>query len=209
MKRHGSMDAKYMSTIKKKTKTKKKLTKTQMRVAVAKDVIAQLKSRKLIAQAGTYCDLGTSIFPEDKDRQVNEVLKDKTCTVCALGGIFVAQVNRFNDLKVCEVPNLRARFDNGSCGETTLYDDQIRDYIRKVFTPTQMSLIETAFEGRVMLDNKMKWDESYYEASPKFQRAEGMYFDGGKNIADKERMILIMQNIIDNNGTFVPAETAI
>jgi len=201
VKRHGNMDAKYMSTNKTK---KKKLTKAQMRVAVAKDVIAQLKSKKLIAKAGTYCDLHTAIMPEDRDRQVNEVLKNKTCSVCALGGIFVAQVNRFNDLKVCDVPNLRYRFDNGSYGENTLYDDQIRGYIRKVFTPIQMSLIETAFEGRVILDDALDGSESYYEGSSKFQQAEGMYFDGGRNISDKERMILIMQNIIDNEGTFIP-----
>jgi hypothetical protein len=40
-----------------KTKTKKKtLTKNQMRVAIAKDVLSQIKTRKIIPQVGVWME---------------------------------------------------------------------------------------------------------------------------------------------------------
>jgi len=81
---------------------KTKLSKNQMRVAIAKDVIKQLK-------AGVYIPAGTYFWADDlptgfgsgllsNENVQEEVLKLEACRVCAIGAAFVSGVRLFDGI---------------------------------------------------------------------------------------------------------------
>ncbi len=117
-----------------------KLSKAEKRVQLAKDVIKQIGAKKFIPTRGAYLensnsDLNSDIFSEkDYGKQVNELLKNKKCKVCALGSAFVAGVLRANDMV---------------CDTTYVAEGTMRDYLHKYFgfNISELFDIECAFEG--------------------------------------------------------------
>jgi hypothetical protein len=150
-------------------KPKKRLTaaeKAKRRVAIAKDVLAQLTARRFKAQSGMY------IVATGK----------KTCKVCALGALFVAGVEP--DVKKAE-----------QVAEESVY--LIRKSLRSLFTTPVLEDVEAWFEG----SDPMDWEERYGMWLPRDTRRSDFY---RKHPNDTKRMRLIMQNIVDNKGTFKP-----
>ena len=79
---------------------KTKLSKSQMRVAIAKDVIKQLKAGVYIP-AGTYfwvATEGTFSGLLSNENVQEEVLKLQDCKVCAIGAAFVSGVRLFDGI---------------------------------------------------------------------------------------------------------------
>lgn len=164
-----------------------KLSPAEKRVQIARDVLAQLRSKRLIATAGTWlsAEYGDDLFTrEDVDNNVElqEILKkQESCEGCALGGMFMCAVERHNKLKVGNMESPR----DGQASE----EDAIK-YLKKFFTVAQLDEIEAAFE-------------------------QGGGARSGSDVAvnfasdvddDEERMRLIMENIIVNKGRFVPEQ---
>lgn len=178
-------------------------------VAVAKDVLKQLKAKTLKAKHRMYVDikkLGNKKIPvnmeNDKlyDRRLSMQLKDvfkniKSCEVCAKGAIFVAAVSRYNKEKIYpdakDVSNKRlseiVRWDSCMNG----LDD--KDIIDDLFEKKDWDTIELYFEGEDV--NTIGFDKI------DIVRSE-IFFKSHKNA--KERMVAIMKNLIKNKGRFVP-----
>lgn len=155
-----------------------KMTKAEKRVAIAKDVIAQIEVRRLVPKNMTFLDIPEA--PESLENDANELrdvlLTVPTCEVCAKGALFVCAVERMDKLTV---------------GQYTIGAD--RDYMLKLFTPKQWDLIESAFEG---------WSSIFVDGmivnTPKVEKFSDQYPDPA------DRMVAIMKNIIKNHGTFKP-----
>lgn len=111
----------------------KKMTKAERRVAIAKDVIAQLKTKRFKATRGTVLGgISDKIIEGDYlTAQLCDVLpKFKKCHVCARGAIFISAVERFNNYT----------------GED--FDaDWVDGASLRYFTKSQLDMIECAFEG--------------------------------------------------------------
>lgn len=172
--------------------TKKKLSKAQMRVAIAKDVIAALNTKHYAARSGSYIS-GTVALPKKKKPTVDirPLLKKalKQCHVCAKGALFVSAVERYNNVS-CSLYagqtsiSLFGRFND---------EELISDHLIEYFTRRQIDLIETAFEGDNVTGN--------YEFGPDLFPAIHYV----EEFPDAEaRMIAIMKNIVKNKGTFKP-----
>lgn len=177
-----------------------KLSAPRKRVAIARDVLTQLKSGRLNATSGvwladTHSDSLVYDAQDVKNKELQSILKDmKQCNGCALGGMFMCAVERANKIKVKNLDEFEEDYvgDYGmQCAGSDRVDIQGEDtmkYLSKWFDRGQLELIETAFE-----------------------RGEGGY-EGGPDAAafcndveePAERMKLIMQNIIVNRGTFDP-----
>lgn len=176
-----------------KTKPFSKLSKAQKRVRIAKDVLAQLASGKFVPTPGTYVDVSDVDISEDGgqakvyagDHQLQELYEDaKSCSVCAIGSIFVSAVQIADNLTSIEA---ESDFD-GSHPEI----GKMFDYIGKFFTTEQLDLIESAFEA--------DWDLEPGIISHELCLMVRKLYKG----KDPEtRMKLIMQNIIHNDGEFV------
>ena len=177
---------KLQQEIQRKNKVFAKLSPADKRVAIATDVILQLRAGKFNAQQGVYASLGRELTNTELKKDASEVFTNKSCTVCGIGGLFVSAVCNADNLPVSQVELFNIR-------EASVSGEAAYDYLVQFFDEDQLKLIETAFEQR----DDFGADD--YEA---------LLF--GEDVEDDEdRLRLIMENIIVNNGTFVPSQTPV
>lgn len=175
------------------------MTKAEKRVQIAKDVITQLQAKKIKATPGTYVrttlknvqvkkdDYGCSMLHFDKGTQAQDVFKGLTCDACALGSMFLCAVDTHDKLKMKNLnPECDIDYDKASA-EIRLDNQDMYDYLSKFFNREQLYQIECAFEG------------SNFESSARLYKNE-------RN--SRKRLRLIMENIVNNEGTFVPEVVA-
>jgi len=171
----------------------------EMRIAIAKDVLKQLNAKKIIAASGTWitdskmpdldeyvCDLQNK--GERKFDVKNYVNKVNQCEVCALGSLFVSAVNLYNNVYISTDKN-----SNPQDQVWNIFTNLSSSPLKRYFSVAQLKYIEAAYEG--LAGEHIPADER----SEKY--AEAFYLAHSNN---NERLRGIMQNIIDNNGTFKP-----
>jgi hypothetical protein len=204
-------------TSKKSTVAKKKpsagSTKAQMRVTIAKDVLAQIAARRYRPQIGSWVDDyklgGLDGYVDSKfykaheteaqskksgknncDIKVNakEYLnKVTTCSVCALGAIFMSQVNTCGDVV----------FSEDSASPFDVFEDLHTSPLKKYFSVNQLMLIEGCFEGS---SGAHECDITDGDARLLTEAYVFTYK------TPTPRMVAIMTNIIRNKGNFVPSQ---
>lgn len=175
----------------------RKMMPTQQRVTIARDVLRLLEAEEIIAKSSTYMDLGRRI--EDKDIWANSgywtgtkaegvelhqlIESAPTCQVCGIGACFVAAVRRADKCKSS---------DMSGPGD----DDFMREYLGQWFDEGQIELIETAFE----------MDSSFYN-QPRDRKNDVAFYaqEFGKGFKkDGDRLAAIFENVVKNDGKFVP-----
>lgn len=187
-------------TIKKSNAKFAKATPAQKRVLIAKDVIAAIKAKTINPAEGVWCARsdGKSLYNETQGgEQLSKLIgKNVQCDVCALGALFVCTVRRFNNLEAGIVSNYQV---------SDIYE--IDSYLYDFFSREQIRLIEIAFEGGrgamiadSPLDNKVAAIFSSRGLTTAREVEEYTELD-----AD-EKLLIIMKNIIKNNGKFVPRD---
>lgn len=174
------------------------MTKSQKRVAVAKDVIASLKSGQIKAIQGTWVEplRRENFVPENKvgDVEFCDILNKTKCKCCGLGALFVEAVKRFNKFK--------------SVADVDHYD--VYDYLDKIFSEEQLNMIECTFECGLGSTRKSDFKDVIYQSSYSYLNSyTSKTYDNCIRFGEafktpKLRMIAIMQNIVNNNGTFKP-----
>jgi hypothetical protein len=182
------------------TKTKnlnaefKKANKAQKRVMIAQDVLAQLKAKRYVAESGCWVRIHYSPATVAETDSVQELFVEKkieSCNVCALGGLFMSCTNFNNN-------TLLKDLDSVSEYLGSLVDEgkKLSNKLNSIFTTNQLKLIESYFEAN---DGFFR---DYYEGD----RIEAFY---NKYPSEKKRLQLIMENIVENDGTFVPEKLKI
>lgn len=152
------------------------------RVQIARDVIAQLAAKRIIAAGGSYirwAGFRNQQAIGDMDAKVQP--PPPNCKVCAIGAVFVCALDRHNEL--------RLRDTNGSTPD----DDNMLRYLARWFDEYQLRLMECAFEGSDVSD-ALPDDDAY--AAVEF---------GEQHEHDADALMrAIMNNVIANKGTFKP-----
>jgi hypothetical protein len=182
------------------TKTKnlnaefKKANKAQKRVMIAQDVLAQLKAKRYVAESGCWVRIHYSPATVAETDSVQELFVEKkieSCNVCALGGLFMSCTNFNNN-------TLLKDLDSVSEYLGSLVDEgkKLSNKLNSIFTTNQLKLIESYFEA----------NGGYFRDYDEDDRIEAFY---NKHSSDKKRLQLIMENIVENEGTFVPAKLKI
>lgn len=208
-------------------------TKAERRVIVAKDVLAQLIVGKIKAKRGEYlvapaaddllakAENVTSDWSSNEEKkegkeagkqQLCDVFKSMdSCDACALGSVFVSAVIFMDKLKVKD-------FVDGDGGfGTHLGDDSgMRKYLGRVFDLGQLHMIENAFEGSTITTLYKKGHGEDCECK-RSEYGDYTYCDQddeeleercntfcGKTENARKRLEKVMQNVVDNKGTFVP-----
>ena len=169
--------------------TKKLTAKAKKAIRVCKDVIANLRSRKLQAAQGIYVsqDVSDAITEIDQDEvSLQKVLKKwlkprRQCQVCALGSLFISKVDRYNKCNVSPWDVLSP------------YGIEFNKQLSEIFSREQQSMIESAFETE---PGEKYWD-------PECAIGKAIEF-GAKYKNPTTKLIAIMNNIIKNGGTFKP-----
>ena len=176
------------------------------RVAIAKDVIKALDTKRLVASSGAYLEFVgiNAFFEENMESDARDALKDRQCEVCAKGALLVAAIDRFDE---CKLSDIYSQEEHASAG--VVIDgpsSSSKKFLSRFFDEDQLALMEIAFEGSCYVSHDTtalhKWycSGSGYEGSP-VQHAEDFYhgFDCIESLLRG-----IMQNVIDNGGEFVP-----
>ncbi|MEK6829068.1 MAG: hypothetical protein AABY15_02995 [Nanoarchaeota archaeon] len=180
-------------------KTFAKMGKMQKRVAIAHDVIASIKANKFKATPGTYCELKLNKkhkFEGAGDVELQSLMESgvvEKCNVCAIGGIFASKVAIGNKFKVSVEEDYWN--DNKLGIETDVDDDELLiENLDGIYTERELRLIEFAFEGED-IRGEFYDEEIDIDALNSYKKVHKK--------AD-ERLIAIMQNIIKNEGKFIP-----
>lgn len=160
-----------------KVKNLKTAAAAAKRVAIAKDVLAQLKVGRYNPICGRYWSIN-SRSPNYKVSQEN-LNVNFLCRVCMDGALVVSAIRKFNGATIC--------LENG--GNEQLVLNVLADY----FSLEQLQLIEAAYEPNVLALAMSTKDSELYEEARPFRE---QYPDAEK------RMIAICKNIIRNKGTF-------
>lgn len=176
----------------------------EKRVLIAKDVIAQIKLGRYKAYAQTwvrpevrvngsprtYINLSLEFGPDAPVRELFLNKKIASCECCALGAMFMSCTLYNNNQTTKDFEDETIWFDERVEG----YDGGFSNGLNKFFSSDQLMLIESAFEGgdgafNVPVDQaKKKSVLAWHDSLPD----------------DKKRLVAIMENIIENNGTFKP-----
>lgn len=165
----------------------KKLTKKQkMKIAIAADVIAQVKARRYVAETGLYIG-GLDLSEEKGDLQCviqKKVTRRNPCTVCGLGSAFISAVRLFNKFPI---NSKTVDLSDGGVEYRAM-----RGKLEKFFSGLELGVIEASFEV----------DEGHLNAGEvqnAFRNAP-TYREFLYEMNDEDRLVWIMQAIIEQDG---------
>lgn len=183
----------------------KKATKAEKRVMIAKDVLAQIKAKRYIPESGTWVDANWNIRGGiDEIHETDSVQKlfadrtIETCSVCALGGLFMSCTNLNNNTCVSDI---NYGGEGTEIGERIQDGDTLSNGLNKIFSKKQLQLIEVYFEKGDGWFGEDGYTGNYIgEDSRHVEYFNDAYPD------DDERLVEIMKNIVANDGTFVPSK---
>lgn len=180
----------------KKTPIKKKMTKKELRIAVAKDVLSALRTKKIKPAEGEF--VRPSVCPTDlsASKKVAATIQ-KDCVVCNLGAMFVSLVKLDNKFQF-------EWLEDPCSGNQEVYIRYPLPRMRDLFSAQQLILIEHAFEGPdsgYITDHFREYDPNA-EVPQRLQDAAYKFYESHSDPA--KRMRAVMQNIVKNEGVFKP-----
>lgn len=153
------------------------MSSNKKKVAIAKDVLLQLSIKKYWADPGNYLGVETDVN-YNEDPQACLADKSTTCSVCAIGALFISKVRIGNQF-------------GGSIQEAIDGNKMVR-HLRGIFSENELRYMEFAFEGNVQGGASFNEKES----------EKAIAFCDKYNDSTK-RLKAIMENIIKNKGKFV------
>ena len=176
------------------------LTPSEKRVAIARDVLEWLSEGRLKAKSGMYIAVyeTPAMEPGESLRSVDiEDINRYSCQACALGSVFA-------------LASFRCGLSIGAAARAEVpINEAIHEQLRDIFDARQLAQIECAFEASPGFDYEvLSRDEA--QAAAQFGRRVAVPIctlrDAAAYQASRDARVMraIMQNIIDNDGTFVP-----
>jgi hypothetical protein len=183
------------------------MTPTEKRLAIVGDVIAQVKARHFRAEMQVYCRINDGNILHDGDTQLQKILEQNSCQVCAKGAIFAANILRNNNLVWRDY-------------QASLINQVNEDRLGDLWTETEFDTIETAFEMCPINDSNPELVTRYepYKPLDCFDEWEEWYEENGQwltPLADRaakfgygypnseKRLLAIMENMLSNEGKFI------
>lgn len=173
-----------------------KSTKAQKRITIAQDCITRIKlnNLRLYGSNGFLDNDFEEILKTSKENDLKAIVNSSvTCVGCAKGGLFLSYVGRANKFKVSDLDSAQNDIDD---------NEHVK--LLEIFTVRQLALIETAFEGTQHIFHYKNKNGKVIEVNftiKEEEKAEEYYIEYRNS---DERMIAICENIIFNNGKFVP-----
>lgn len=173
------------------------------RVAIAKDVLAQIAASKVCPTRGTWVAVDSKELPSS----FADVVEKKVCQSCAIGTTFLS-LARLKGLQT-------AGFFNHYSRTFDIRLEAMLKALEPYFPREQLALMEVAFEGHAVTYDICDGDIAATETSAPLSHAErqaAISFGGWDedeervDISDTDTLERIMLNIIDNHGEFVPPQ---
>lgn len=166
------------------------MTREERKVQIAKDVLARLDANKLIAKHDSWIKEKWDIKEFGLETELQEIIKGKTCTACAVGALFVCKIDRVNSLKLSD---LNVNYDE----QAFVSAADMEYYLDDCFSFEEIMLIESAFENGCGAYS----GASRYFPTPRIIDEEDVL---NAWFSPEQRIRILMKNIIDNEGVFNP-----
>jgi hypothetical protein len=162
----------------------------EKRIAIAEDVIAQIRQQKFKAERCTFTDIGNIVLPEgDGSSMQNVLLKTQEhCEVCARGAIFLSTIRKSNK---CSVKDYLNNEDYNSRNPNKIE--------KRYFSPETLLSMEKIFEQH--FSKFTKTEEKMYNFLVEKYEDSMLSF----SFADFT-LVGMMRNIIENNGQWKPGK---
>jgi hypothetical protein len=164
-------------------------------VAIAQDVIDTLMVGRMTAESMTYLRVSGRSRAVDSFEAVALSLKapryQTTCEVCAIGAAAICAVGLYD-----QAPGMEKAFEED---DYNFEAGPMRRVLRRWFSNEQLGLIESAFERRSAFARREGASEDAIFYATQF---------GWEHDDDSDLLVAIMQNIVDNKGTFNPKATS-
>lgn len=171
------------------------------RIAIANDVIDQIKAGRYTPEELTYVEgrlTGSSDREGDLQKLINQqVTKKDPCTVCALGSAILSAVRLYDDVTFGEI------FTTGG----TVKQSGMRRKLREFFFNSELEVIEATFEVDSSFIGGQSRHSTYSDPStwPKYVKNARHTFDTAhkfksilRALSMNDRLTLIMQAVADN-----------
>lgn len=189
--------------MKAKTQSKpfSRLSAAAKRIAIAEDILKQIKAEQYTIRQGTWLDVDPIVPPpevsqENKAKEVQHALlggkrtieletQPATCTCCAVGAACASAIRLFNKHE------LAGSIEDGF--EIYNYEGGV-EILKKYFPVAQIDLMEAAFEQRT---------DGHHDSAGDDALDRAVLF-GKKYARSNKRLQAICRNIIKNGGTFKP-----
>lgn len=165
----------------------------EKRVMIAKDVLKRLRSRNLVAESGDIISLNTIEFENGLDSFKDIINLQKGCQVCAKGALLCAYVGRVNKFSVSDTQ----KWNTASKGENCVHKK-----LKKLFSMKQLDFIEAAFERSSFLGKISR--KEIEQAFLFYDKYVTINKYGLEEVNNNLLLKAICNNIIKNNGTFIP-----
>lgn len=179
-----TLNSRERERIRKANERFESMSKRDKRIAIAKDVIAQINADIYTASRGQYISFVGDKISYDKTIQSCSP-SALTCICCARGAAIISAARLFN----------QTNLTTEDWEQTWGGDASWNIYERKFFTPRMSRMMEVAFERDTVGEIIGNVEKTDIDAARKY----------GYDLSDdaNQRLKQIMQNIIDNNGMFV------
>lgn len=160
------------------------MPKEEKRVAIAKDVIAQIKAERYTPKKGSYvkfknkCKLKLGESIQQNFDKVN-------CNVCAIGSMFMSDI----------------KFNNKFTLDNFIYSgEEQAKKLSKYFSNRDLNLIEYVFES--WHPNLARYGSGWVKytevEAQRIKKAQQLF----KAKTSKKRLLNIMTHLVKNNGSF-------
>ena len=155
------------------------MSRPERRVAIAKDVLSQIHTRKIKVKTGFYLHPVKVRVESSRNEQIREI--KKKCSACARGSMMLCRLGYDTKHDLQDIVIGGGSF----MGYVKANRSDTSDILSDAFTERQLNTIENAFECDLVIE-EFKGQNVY------------MY----SHLKPKDRLIAIMQNIIDHNGEY-------
>ncbi len=173
-----------------------RLSAAHKRMAICQDALDQIKAKKFLIARGKWCDFDDVEGPVVEMKFDQEALLSgkavhtvsvPSCNVCALGAIMCSSV----------------RLGNVATLENSSDQSDVWKQLKKYFSGIQMTMIEACFERRINEgDSPCRFGGA--ELTESQARSVGTFAAEFYEDDEEGLAIAILNNIIQNNGTFKP-----
>jgi hypothetical protein len=167
----------------------------EQRIAVIRDILDRLDTRNI--SVNHYLDSAEKIIDNVSvnDNAQNHIEKlESVCNVCALGNILLSHIRLYNKVSIIDLGVYES--ESGISGKKIVANrDQVLKPLLDYFSTVQLHMIEVAFECV-----KYSWNEIGYD------KADRCIYFGKQYDNAKDRLKAICNNIIANDGIFIPEQ---
>ncbi len=184
------------------------MTPKQKRIRIARDVLEQLASRRILATTSTWVagfrrtSDSLPLTSRDMDRELSEILAEMTsCRACGIGSLFMCAVERADKISASKCfYQSTDEWGHPTGFGLRVSERDIFPYLAEFFHKTDLEMIESAFEKRAGRYGLAWGTEENISISPVevLDQASNMY----NHLESEMTMQRIMENIIRNQGRF-------